>query len=176
MTRPVPTGGPLFFVDMDGVIADWTGAVERSHELAPGALKIPGQSFGLHKALGLKFDEFDSLMKTRSRSNWWHQIEPLPWARELVSLFDFTRNAFIGPRTTSLPAAARERANLPDTRGPAASSIVMSTVRSTAAARGGTMRTRARLRSTIDASTRTTSVVVAPTWKTSRRIFSRISA
>jgi len=95
MMRPIPTGGLLFFVDLDGVLADWTGAVERSFTLTPGTLKHRGQVFAVHKALGRTFDEFDTIIKRESAAGWWRQIEPLPWAAELVKLFDFKRNAFI---------------------------------------------------------------------------------
>lgn len=95
MMRPVPTGGPLFFVDMDGVIADWTGAVERSFSLVPGTLKRSGLPFGVHKTLGRTFEQFDTIMKWQAAADWWYKIEPLPWAADLMKLFDFKDNAFI---------------------------------------------------------------------------------
>lgn len=85
----------LYFVDMDGVLADFIGGVEREFGREPGSLKA-SRTYDLHVPLNLSYGALSNRLRTATEANqFWLGLHPTPWAHELVKRFDFRSNAFI---------------------------------------------------------------------------------
>lgn len=71
---------PVVFIDMDGVVADFNSRVL---ELAgmPDAKGPPGE-YEIFKALGITHDEMWEIVN--GDPGFWPDLEPYPWARDLV--------------------------------------------------------------------------------------------
>jgi hypothetical protein len=80
------------FLDMDGVMADWVGAV---YDLA-GPLEAgkrepwPVGEYDIEPVLGVTTDRLWALVN-RQGVEWWAHLEPLPWFGELLALIDSAR-------------------------------------------------------------------------------------
>ncbi len=79
----------LNFVDLDGVLCDFIGGVEREFQLEPGHLKSR-KEYDLHKILNLSYGAFSNRLRVATEINkFWLGLHPLPWAHDLVDLFNF---------------------------------------------------------------------------------------
>jgi len=95
------------FLDIDGVLADWTSAVVRLHGREPEEVFAgwkPGL-YDLNLVLGISNNEMWEVINARGH-DFWAQLKPYPWARSLLQLCQDTAPTTLLTSTSLDPVAA----------------------------------------------------------------------
>lgn len=94
----------MIFLDMDGVLCDFASAAFRVHDREFNADEYPKGQFALEPVLGVTTKQFWDRIDSHGEA-FWEQLEPLPWALELVTAVSMLDTVIIATSPSRSPAS-----------------------------------------------------------------------